>query len=227
MNQLGFREATRSGLSFATDDLITPRSEGPRSSRDAEKEVAPQEQALPTRHHHRGRALQPGARRLDARPRADHHGDDGRAGDRLPHRPGYVNPIFLMAHSGARGGVEQMRQLGRHARSDGQAVRQDHRDADQGQLPRRPDGARVLQLDARCPQGSGRHGPQDGRLRLPDPQAGRRGAERRHHDGRLRHDAGHHQGRSSTAAKRSKSAWPTRFAAASAARTSSTRSPTK
>jgi len=26
-------------------------------------------------------------------------------------RPGYVNPIFLMAHSGARGGVEQIRQL--------------------------------------------------------------------------------------------------------------------
>jgi len=25
--------------------------------------------------------------------------------------PGYVNPIFLMAHSGARGGVEQIRQL--------------------------------------------------------------------------------------------------------------------
>ena len=43
---------------------------------------------------------------------------------------GYVNPIFLMAHSGARGGVEQIRQLGRHARLDGQAVGQDHRDAD-------------------------------------------------------------------------------------------------
>ena len=26
MNQLGFREATRSGLSFATDDLITPQA---------------------------------------------------------------------------------------------------------------------------------------------------------------------------------------------------------
>ena len=26
MNQLGFRESTRSGLSFATDDLITPDS---------------------------------------------------------------------------------------------------------------------------------------------------------------------------------------------------------
>ena len=85
--------------------------------------------------------------------------------------------------------------VGRHARFDGQAVGQDHRNADQGQLPRRPVGARVLQLDARCPQGSGRHGPEDGRLGLPDPQAGRRGPERRHHDARLRHDARHHQGR--------------------------------
>ena len=25
--------------------------------------------------------------------------------------PGYINPIYLMAHSGARGGVEQIRQL--------------------------------------------------------------------------------------------------------------------
>ena len=48
---------------------------------------------------------------------------------------------------------------------------------------------------ARRPQGPGRHRPEDGRLGLPDPQAGRRGAERRHHDGRLRHHAGHHQGR--------------------------------
>ncbi len=34
-----------------------------------------------------------------------------------------------------RGGVEQIRQLGRHARIDGQAVGQDYRNADQGKLP--------------------------------------------------------------------------------------------
>ena len=195
MKQLGFREATRSGLSFATDDLITPAKQGDGSSRDAEKEVLQDSEALSARHHHRGRALQPGARRLDARPRADHDRNDDRAGERLsasrrlrePDLPdGPLRcPWWRRADSPA----------GRHARSDGQAVRQDHRNADQGQLPRRPVGARVLQLDARCPQGSGRYGPQDGRLGLPDPQAGRRGAERRHHDGRLRHDAGHHQGR--------------------------------
>ena len=26
-------------------------------------------------------------------------------------RDGYVNPVYLMAHSGARGGIEQIRQL--------------------------------------------------------------------------------------------------------------------
>ena len=38
---------------------------------------------------------------------------------------------------------------GRHARSDGQALGRDHRDADHGELPRRSDRAAVLHLDAR------------------------------------------------------------------------------
>src|SRR5207244_5378305 len=42
---------------------------------------------------------------------------------------------------------------GRHARLDGQALRANHRNAHQGQLPRRPERARILQLDARRPQG--------------------------------------------------------------------------
>ena len=93
----------------------------------------------------------------------------------------YLNPIFLMAHSGARGGVEQIRQLAGMRGLMAKPSRPDHRDADQGQLPRGPDRAGVLQLHPRRPQGPGRHGPQDGRLRLPDPQAGRRGPERGHH----------------------------------------------
>ena len=75
---IGFRESTRSGLSFATDDLITPPAK-PRIIGEAEKRSAQAQQAVSARHHHRGRALQPGARRLDARPRADHRGNDGRA----------------------------------------------------------------------------------------------------------------------------------------------------
>ena len=45
----------------------------------------------------------------------------------------------------------------RHARPDGQAVGRDHREPDHLELQGRPLGARVLQLDARRPQGPRRH----------------------------------------------------------------------
>jgi DNA-directed RNA polymerase subunit beta' len=110
MNQLGFREATRSGLSFATDDLITPEAKS-RIIAAAEKEVLRKNKL-----YQRG-IITEGERYnqvLDAWTHAREQittemmnalENDFRAG-------GYVNPIFLMAHSGARGGVEQMRQLG-------------------------------------------------------------------------------------------------------------------
>jgi DNA-directed RNA polymerase subunit beta' len=110
MNQLGFREATRSGLSFATDDLITPEAKS-RIIAAAEKEVLRKNKL-----YQRG-IITEGERYnqvLDAWTHAREQittemmsalENDFRANN-------YVNPIFLMAHSGARGGVEQMRQLG-------------------------------------------------------------------------------------------------------------------
>ena len=110
MNQLGFRQATRSGLSFATDDLITPEAKS-RIIAAAEKEVLRKNKL-----YQRG-IITEGERYnqvLDAWTHAREQittemmsalENDFRKG-------GYVNPIFLMAHSGARGGVEQMRQLG-------------------------------------------------------------------------------------------------------------------
>ena len=47
-----------------------------RRGREAGDEV---QQAVPARRHHRAGAVQLGARRVDARPRADHHRDDGAA----------------------------------------------------------------------------------------------------------------------------------------------------
>ncbi len=79
----------------------------------------------------------------------------------------------------------------RHARPDGQAVGRNHRDADQGELPRRALGARILHLDARRAQGSGRHGAQDRRLGLPDAPSRRRGAGRHRLGSRLRHARRH------------------------------------
>ncbi|MCL6502432.1 MAG: DNA-directed RNA polymerase subunit beta', partial [Pirellulales bacterium] len=116
MNRTGFRESTRSGLSFATDDLITPFSKA-KIIAEAEKKVLKHQ-----REYQRG-MITDGERYnqvLDAW--TDAHQKitkemmaelEKDRGDRQPtrRRPGYVNPIFLMAHSGARGGVEQIRQL--------------------------------------------------------------------------------------------------------------------
>ena len=83
----------------------------------------------------------------------------------------------------------------RHARPDDQAVGRDHRDADHLQLQGGAVGARVLQLDPRRPQGSGRHRVEDGELGLSDPPSGRRGAGLHRHRGGLRHDRRHHRPR--------------------------------
>jgi DNA-directed RNA polymerase subunit beta' len=110
MNQLGFRQATRSGLSFATDDLITPEAKG-RIIAAAEKEVLRKNKL-----YQRG-IITEGERYnqvLDAWTHArEQITTEMMAALETDFRTaGYVNPIFLMAHSGARGGVEQMRQLG-------------------------------------------------------------------------------------------------------------------
>ncbi len=109
MNRMGFRQSTHSGLSFATDDLITPPSKS-KIIADAEREVLKKNklyqrgiitegerynQVLDAWTHARERITTEMMTELE---------NDYR-------RPGYVNPIYLMAHSGARGGVEQIRQL--------------------------------------------------------------------------------------------------------------------
>ncbi|MEX2168435.1 MAG: DNA-directed RNA polymerase subunit beta' [Pirellulales bacterium] len=110
MNRTGFSEATRSGLSFATDDLVTPTSKG-KIIAEAEKEVMKRNKL-----YQRG-IITEGERYngvLDAWTHArEQITTEMMAALETDFREGgYVNPIFLMAHSGARGGVEQMRQLG-------------------------------------------------------------------------------------------------------------------
>jgi DNA-directed RNA polymerase subunit beta' len=125
MNRLGFRESTLSGLSFATDDLVTPSSKS-RIISEAEKTV------LKYRKHYE-RGVITDVERYNAVLDAWTHAreqitaemmsameSDDRGGT------GYVNPVFLMAHSGARGGVEQIRQLagmrGLMAKPSGQII---------------------------------------------------------------------------------------------------------
>ncbi len=110
MNQLGFRESTRSGLSFATDDLVTPESKE-KIVADAEKEV------LKFRKHYERGVITDQERYNKVLDTWTHAREQitkemmevMEADDRGGH--GYINPVFLMAHSGARGGVEQIRQL--------------------------------------------------------------------------------------------------------------------
>ena len=106
----------------------------------------------------------------------------------------YVNPVYLMSHSGARGGIEQIRQLagmrGLMAKPTGEII----------ETPIKAnfrEGLSVLEYFSSTH--GARKGLADTALKTADSgyltrKAGRRRAERRRHHGRLRHDPGDHQG---------------------------------
>jgi DNA-directed RNA polymerase subunit beta' len=110
MMQLGFRESTRSGLSFATDDLVTPGTK-PKILENAEKEVMKlrkqYDRGMITPQERYNQVLDrwTQAREAITKEMMQAMERDDRGGN------GYVNPVYLMAHSGARGGIEQIRQL--------------------------------------------------------------------------------------------------------------------
>ncbi len=110
MNQLGFRESTRSGLSFATDDLVTPDSKH-KIIGEAEKKVIKfkklYERGVITDKERVNQVLDAwthAREQITAEMMTEMKNDD-RGGH------GYINPVYLMADSGARGGTEQIRQL--------------------------------------------------------------------------------------------------------------------
>jgi DNA-directed RNA polymerase subunit beta' len=125
MNQLGFRESTRSGLSFATDDLVTPDNKS-KIIGEADKTVLKfrklYERGVITDMERYNQVLDAWthAREQITADMMSAMETDDRGGH------GYVNPVFLMAHSGARGGVEQIRQLagmrGLMAKPSGQII---------------------------------------------------------------------------------------------------------
>ncbi len=110
MMQTGFRESTRSGLSFATDDLVTPDTKAS-FIKDAEKTVMKHrknyERGLMTGKERYNQVLDAwtAARELITTDMMKAMENDIREGG------WYINPVFLMSHSGARGGIEQIRQL--------------------------------------------------------------------------------------------------------------------
>jgi DNA-directed RNA polymerase subunit beta' len=110
MNQLGFRESTKSGLSFGTDDLVTPESKL-KYIAETEKEVMQFK-----KRHDRGLITQQERYRqvldLWTHARENITKDMMAAMEHDEHLGNwYINPVYLMAHSGARGGIEQIRQL--------------------------------------------------------------------------------------------------------------------
>ena len=110
MMQMGFSESTRSGLSFATDDLVTPDTKTS-FIKSAEKEVMKlkknYDRGLMSGQERYNHVLDEwtNAREAITKDMMDAMKNDVREGG------WYINPVFLMSHSGARGGIEQIRQL--------------------------------------------------------------------------------------------------------------------
>ncbi len=193
MKETGFREATTSGMSFGAGDLKTAPNKD-KVIGDAEKEVLKQmklySRGIITDQERYNKVLDTWTHARELITEAMMHElehdyrDDGQ----------YVNPVFLMAHSGARGGKEQMRQLagmrGLMAKPSGEII----------ETPIKAnfrEGLSVLEyfrLDTRGKERARRHRAQDGRQRLPDAEAGGHLPEHGHQRARLQDHAGHHAG---------------------------------
>ena len=145
--------------------------------------------AISGRPDHPGREVQQGGRRLGEVHRSHRRRDDAgnfRGEEGREVRPRDSGQLDL--HDGALRRARFARAdeaACRHARPDGEALGRDHREPDHLQLQGRSLGARVLQLDARRPQGSGRHRAEDREFGLPDAPSGRRRAGFDRHGGRL------------------------------------------
>src|SRR4029077_6381962 len=110
MKDTGFRESTRSGLSFATDDLKTPTTKESvlkDKDREVEKYRKQYERGLLTDKERYNKVIDLWT---DARDIIRDQLMTDLKSDRREGKP-YLNPIYLMAISGARGGIEQIRQL--------------------------------------------------------------------------------------------------------------------
>src|SRR5262249_20432341 len=125
MKDLGFRESTRSGLSFATDDLKTPANKEhviKETEKEVEKVQKLYQRGIITEGERYNRIIDLWTHARDEITKQMMHDLQN---DRRDGKP-YLNPIFLMAHSGARGGVEQIRQLagmrGLMAKPSGQII---------------------------------------------------------------------------------------------------------
>ncbi len=190
---LGFHHAFKAGISFGKDDMVVPHSKraSVEKTRDLVKEFEQQyNDGLITQGEKYNKVVDAWSKCTEEIAEAmmkeistskPVEKGAGSAGQLDLHDGAFRRARLAGADASAR----------RHARPDGEAVRRDHREPDHLQLQGRALGARVLQLDARRPQGSRRYRAQDRELRLSDAASRRRGAGLHHHRLRLRHDARH------------------------------------
>src|SRR5262249_37905906 len=110
MKDIGFKESTRSGLSFAADDLRTPLNKE-NVLKETEKRVD-----YFRKQYDRGNITEQERYNnvidlwTHARDEITKQMMEDLKNDRREGRP-YLNPIFLMTHSGARGGIDQIPHL--------------------------------------------------------------------------------------------------------------------
>ncbi len=122
--RLGFEESTKSGLSFATDDLITPPAKKEIIAKaDAEVQMLQEmcNEGVMGADERYNKVIDVWSKVRDEvteKMKETFENDSYKteeealkAGDVKRRKRGYVNPVYLMAHSGARGGMEQIRQL--------------------------------------------------------------------------------------------------------------------
>ena len=224
LKEIGFKWATRAGLSFSKDDMRIPGKKNEiiaAAEGEANKVRNQYVKGVITDNERYNKIVDIWTR--GARAHGPHAHRRAEAGH--PQRPALSQSHLLYGAVGRpRLGRPDSPTI-RHARIDGEAQRQDHRDADQGQLPRGVARSGVLLVDARRPKGSRRHGAEDGRRRLPHAQARRRGAKRGRDRRRLHDTQWQHQGCRRIAAKRWRSRSRRRSAVARRSARSSIRSP--
>ena len=193
LKDLGYRYATRAGISICIDDMVIP-------SRKKDLLAQANQEVLEIENQYKEGLITDGERYnkvVDIWAQVtenigfeiiDELGtvtvtDSGRKKEEGP----FLQSDF---HDGRLRGPRQRPAdpaAGGDARPHGQALGGNHRNAHHREFPGRADGSPVLHLHPRRPEGAGRHGPEDRQLGISDPPAGRRGPGRGDQRSRLRH----------------------------------------
>src|SRR6202030_112415 len=174
MKELGFAYATKSGISIGIDDMVMPGDKSKLVGAAEREVVKVQQQYLDGAITHGERYNKIISLWGDVTERV---ADEMFKALENQDKEGNINPVYVMADSGARGSKQQIRQLsgmrGLMAKPSGEVM-------ETPITSNFREGLNVLQYFIST------HGAKNGRFRLPAPPAGRRGARRDHQRALLR-----------------------------------------